>query len=1433
MSRFQKIANSINKVFHFFDQEYHAPTYRGEGEEKRMIVESSSGDRTGLSFKGRCLKGDGVIKLDVSRFVTGDLTVKVDWQKSNDVITNGSLNYLDYKLLNGSSPSSISGTISLTSEIDNTNKQIKLANDTLYYGLHILDNGNRVAYYAGEEFYGTILYDLLGNENYANILYDNGIPDHNVFVEDKDVPFSYANEYGYTQYKNLISFSEEGWIHPGGAGIGRREFHGFAKEDGVLDPFGKSNACKFTENNTDNNPRLSASNDRPNLKEGEVYTFSVWAKTDNAFSGTAINLGISGGGNSSTYASKVITDQWERIYITATMSSNDDRCGTVGGWTSITRNSGFVLYLAYPQFVVGADVLDFESTGKQVELKTTSANFPVNLLNQGLDVFNYPLKNQGRVKEVLKVVDNHCLVGDSSWYMEVDYQPTSILIDGEDVLSSCVISDIGGGNYKIVFPDELKIYNLIINDIHYPVSEGINDTVSGIDSSQNERIAKLVNFEESYWGKQDNYAYNFTEGGWLAELSPDDTQAFKTVWDTTESGVSQGDQIQLPITLIQDEILVDWGDDTIEYISSTGNSELTHTYASAGLKSIRIWGEYQFQFSNGGDKIKLKSIEQWGKFTIGENAFRGCTELQINATDTPTLFENLTAAFYGVLITSIPNINTWDTSKVTTIDELFMNCSKFNNNLSGWDTSLVDSALNVFRGATDFNNGDVAGASDQPLSWSLPNAQTVSSFFEGCSSFNQSLPNFGLEKCTDMSSMFKGCTVFDQDISHFTTSQVTVLDSIFYGARDFNNGSKPLLWDTGKVSSYIYAFRDAEKFNQDISSWSVKSGVYFSGMFYGAATYNNGGVPLSWSDIGENIVESVISMGSMFRDARAFNQPIDNWNVSKVYNFSNAFRGATAFNQPIGTWDMRNVSNISYMFNDAMEFDQSIGGWTFTRLEKINSAFSGASSFNQELNNWNVSTVENMYGTFANASKFNKSLNNWDLSKTTNTSYMFSGATNFNGELDGWAGTTALVEDMSLMFNGASSFNQPLNSWNTSSVNNMLAMFNGATSFNQPLDGWDVSQVVTMKRMFKGTGIDQNLNSWNTSKVVSMEEMFEDATSFNNGSGTINLTWNVSSVKSMKEMFSKAEAFNKKLDTWDVGSVTDFEGMFFQALVFNQNLSSWNLASATTIKSMFKNATVFNNGGALADNTNPLKWNIGSITDCSGCFSYTDSFNQELFADNGVDAWDTSNVVSTEEMFKNALVFNKDISSWNTSVATTMRNMFSGAAVFNQNLSSWNVASVTDMYGMFNGAKDFNNGETSNLSSSPLTWNTSQVTTMQAMFKSSDFNQELKDAAGTGTMDTTSVIDMANMFENCSLFNQDISGFDVQNVTDFGTDFMTVNVPFSTSNYDLLLNTWSALPSLNSNLTISFGDTQYSSPGNGRNTLTGTYSWTINDGGAV
>jgi len=108
------------------------------------------------------------------------------------------------------------------------------------------------------------------------------------------------------------------------------------------------------------------------------------------------------------------------------------------------------------------------------------------------------------------------------------------------------------------------------------------------------------------------------------------------------------------------------------------------------------------------------------------------------------------------------------------------------------------------------------------------------------------------------------------------------------------------------------------------------------------------------------------------------------------------FEGATSFNQPIGNWDVSKVEKMDGMFYNAESFNQPIGEWNVSKVTNMTSMFARATSFNQPIGEWNVSNVIEMSFMFERASSFNQAIDKWDVSNAHFRTYMFAGATSFS-----------------------------------------------------------------------------------------------------------------------------------------------------------------------------------------------------------------------------------------------------------------------------------------------------------------------------------------------------------------------------------------------------------------------------------------------------
>ena len=131
------------------------------------------------------------------------------------------------------------------------------------------------------------------------------------------------------------------------------------------------------------------------------------------------------------------------------------------------------------------------------------------------------------------------------------------------------------------------------------------------------------------------------------------------------------------------------------------------------------------------------------------------------------------------------------------------------------------------------------------------------------------------------------------------------------------------------------------------------------------------------------------SAQGFFLDAELFNQPIENWDISKVNDTILMFGGAKSFNQPLKKWDTSNVIDMDGMFMGAASFNQPLQNWDTSKVTNMNGMFAKAASFNQPIEKWNTSNVKDMSFMFNGAVSFNQPLENWDLSNVKDYDVMF------------------------------------------------------------------------------------------------------------------------------------------------------------------------------------------------------------------------------------------------------------------------------------------------------------------------------------------------------------------------------------------------------------------------------------------------------------
>lgn len=397
-------------------------------------------------------------------------------------------------------------------------------------------------------------------------------------------------------------------------------------------------------------------------------------------------------------------------------------------------------------------------------------------------------------------------------------------------------------------------------------------------------------------------------------------EPFVTTWEVYDSDLD----IEIPTIGDGYNYTIEFGDGA-SVNNVTGN--ISHTYAAPGIYTISISGDFpRIYLYEAEDTYRLRTIEQWGdiEWQSMNNAFRGCTNLILNATDAP------------------------DLSQVTDLSAMFQQAEAMNTSIEHWDVSSITNMSHMFDEALDFN---------QPLNdWDVSNVTDMSYMFYGAGNtlpdfrpdFNQPLNNWDVSSVTDMSYMFSYTFYFNQPIDNWDTSNVITMGRMFSWAQRFNQNIDS--WDVSNVTNMSYMFLVAGDFNQPLNSWDVSN---------------------------------VTNMSGMFRSAFAFNQPLNNWDVSNVTNMASMFRetflwATSSFNQPIGDWDVSNVLDMSFMFAaEDSPFDQPLNNWDVSNVLDMSGMFSRANNFNQPLNSWDVSNVEDFGIMFSNAASFNQDLSDW------------------------------------------------------------------------------------------------------------------------------------------------------------------------------------------------------------------------------------------------------------------------------------------------------------------------------------------------------------------------------------------------------------------------------------------------------------------------
>lgn len=546
---------------------------------------------------------------------------------------------------------------------------------------------------------------------------------------------------------------------------------------------------------------------------------------------------------------------------------------------------------------------------------------------------------------------------------------------------------------------------------------------------------------------------------------------FITTWQTNiAGGVSNGTSINIPTfaggTYNYD---VDWDNDGNYNIADIGyTGSVTHDFGSPGVYTIRIRGAFpRMPFNNGGDKNKLLSIDQWGDIVWAsmERSFYGCSNLVINATDSPNL-TNVNSMRYMFTGASSLNqdIGNWNTSSVNDMSFMFQGASAFNQDIGNWNTSSVTDMTNMFLVATSFN---------QDLNWDTSNVTSMAGMFNGATVFNGNISSWNTSNVTNMNGMLQFCPAFDQNLGAWNVENVNSMNVFLANGASLSQANYDALligWSAQNLQPNINFDAGSSSYCSGASAkasiisnfgWAISD----NGIDCGPSTY----FKTTWKT--DNLTAGSTNSTSIRipTTGTGYNYDVD-WNNDGVFD-DFGYTGDALHNYGVaGTYTINIKGNFPRIyFNNSGAADQnkilSVDQWGDIAWTSFENAFAGTSFLTITATDTpDLSGVTNMFQAF-NTGSFTflgNNMSNWDTSNITNMERMFSNSYTFNGDIGSW--DTSSVTNMYLMFNNALDFDQNIGNWNVENVTDFGFMFRNAelssANYDSLLIGWNTQNLI-------------------------------------------------------------------------------------------------------------------------------------------------------------------------------------------------------------------------------------------------------------------------------------------------------------------------------------------------------------------------------------
>ena len=674
--------------------------------------------------------------------------------------------------------------------------------------------------------------------------------------------------------------------------------------------------------------------------------------------------------------------------------------------------------------------------------------------------------------------------------------------------------------------------------------------------------------------------WTIIDGGALP-IAPIAPFSFSVDTTNTEAGSSASNQYRLPLlSTATYDLYVNWGDNTYDFITSSGQAAATHTYSTSGQYTVTIlsgttpatfiddisWvSQDGTTLTTANDRLKLLDITGFRdvRFDLGTPIFQGCSNMN-----------------FGTLIP--PSFS----NKVIT-PSFFSGCDSFTGNINSWGTSLqkiTGDATSFLEGATGAN----------------PDVNFISEFsdltraFKNAPVFNKTIRNWNVSGVTSLEQAFEGATTFNQDINVWVTTSLTNLSSTFNGATAFNQSLSS--WDITNVTTAANMLTgsgiSAANWDALLIGWaaqgtgagSLQTGVQLSSInqFHGTVDTNANAAfdklvaaPYNWTiiDLSSPVAGLDFTINTNNTEVGSSNSNQYRLPLMSTGTYSFTVNWGDGNSDTITTW---NQTETTHTYASSGTYSVSMSG-TIDHISWVSQ--DGTSKINDndrakvlDISDWGNATV------YLNEPVFD-GCSNLDITTTSAPSFgskaliigAFRLCSSLSGDLSNWGTGASPITGSGAYFYSSVQFSNANFNFVFQPTGICDRSFYFCLNYNNPLNNWDMSGVTEIDRMFfLATAFNQDISSWDVSSVTNMRSLFENAAAFNQPIGS----WTTTSLTDLEATFDGATVFNQDLSNWNTSSVTTMEATFLDAAAFDQNLSSWDISSLTTAANMLTGSAI-------------------------------------------------------------------------------------------------------------------------------------------------------------------------------------------------------------------------------------------------------------------